>query len=141
MTLEQAQALVAATLRGGRERGLKPLAVVVLDERGALRSASVEDGASLKRFEIAAAKAFGAIALGLGSRALGARAEQQPHFIAAVTHVIGGHLIPVAGGVLIRDTAGRLLGAVGVSGDTSDNDEAVAVAGLTSIGLGAETGA
>lgn len=141
MQLAQAQTIARAALEAARSKSMKPLAVVVLDARAALKAASVEDGTSLKRAEIAHGKAHGALAMGLGSRALGSRAEQQPHFIAAVTHIVGGALVPVAGGVLIRDTGGMLLGAVGISGDTSDNDEAAAVAGIAAAGLVAETGA
>jgi uncharacterized protein GlcG (DUF336 family) len=101
-------------------------------------AAEREDGSSNKRFEIASGKAQGALALGMGSRALMARAEQQPYFIAAATAAVGGSLIPVPGGVLVRDTAGTLLGAVGVSGDTSDNDEAAAAAGIEAAGLHAQ---
>ena len=78
--------------------------------------------------------------MGLGSRTLGTMAAQRPHFVAAVTHAVGGMLIPVAGGVLIRDGAGALLGAVGISGDTSDNDETAAVAGIEAAGLKADPG-
>lgn len=141
MNLVQAQTVITHALKAAREKALKPLAVVVLDARGAVKAASVEDGTSLKRFEVAHGKAHGALAMGMGSRALGVRAEQQPSFIAAVTHIVGGALVPVAGGVLIRDAAGVLLGAVGVSGDSSDNDETVAVAGIAAAGLTAETGA
>jgi uncharacterized protein GlcG (DUF336 family) len=140
MKLEAAQTILAATLAAARDRRLKPLAVVVLDARGSLRAAASEDGTSLKRVEIAHGKAYGAVAMGLGSRALFVRAETQPYFIAAVTHATGGALVPVPGGVLIRDQAGELLGAIGVSGDTSDNDEAVALAGIAAAGLVAETG-
>jgi len=138
--LAAAQKIAAAALAKAREMKLQPLAVVVLDARGALKSASVEDGTSLKRAEIAIGKAHGALALGLGSRALFKRAEQQPYFIAAVSHVVGGSMIPVPGGVLIRDAAGTLLGAVGISGDSSDNDETAAVTGIAAAGLVAETG-
>lgn len=138
--LAVAQKIVAAALAKARELKLQPLAVVVLDSRGALKAASVEDGTSLKRAEIATGKAHGALALGLGSRALFKRAEQQPYFIAAVSHVVGGSLIPVPGGVLIRDGAGHLLGAIGISGDSSDNDETAAVAGISAAGLSADTG-
>lgn len=141
MNLIQAQAIAATSLATAREKAMKPLAVVVLDARGALKAASVEDGTSLKRAEIAHGKAYGALAMGMGSRALFARVEQQPYFLAAVSHVVGGQIIPVPGGVLIRDAAGTLLGAVGVSGDTSDNDEMAAVAAILAAGLRAETGA
>ena len=136
--LQTARTIVAETLAAGRAKGFKPLTVVVLDAGGHLVAAEREDGASNKRFEIASGKAHGALALGLGSRALMARAEQQPYFIAAATAAVGGSLIPVPGGVLVRDDAGSLLGAVGVSGETSDNDETAAMAGIEAAGLRAQ---
>ena len=140
MKLEIAQKMVTAALAAARTRNLKPLAVAVLDARGALKAFAAEDGTSLKRAEIATGKAAGALAMGLGSRTLGTMATDRPHFVAAVTHAVGGLLIPVAGGVLIRDGAGALIGAVGISGDTSDNDEAAAIAGIEAAGFVAETG-
>ena len=137
MKLETAQILVAQTLSAARQRGFKPLAVVVLDERGAIRALAAEDGTSTKRAEIALGKAHGAIAMGMGTREL---AKRPPHFLAAVTHAVGGLLVPVPGGVLVRGSEGELLGAVGVSGETSDNDEAVAVAGIEAVGLSADPG-
>jgi uncharacterized protein GlcG (DUF336 family) len=121
----------------GKE-GLNPLTVVVLDAGGHVVAAERDDGASIKRFEIAFGKAHGALALGVGSRALMSRAEQQPYFIAAATAAIGGALIPVPGGVLIRDKSGTIIGAVGISGDTSDNDEKAAVAAVQAMGLVAQ---
>lgn len=141
MKLEIAQKIVAAALANARTRNFKPLAVAVLDARGALKAFGAEDGTSLRRAEIATGKAHGALAMGLGSRTLGKMAAERPHFVAAVTHAVGGSLIPVAGGVLIRDAGGALLGAVGISGDTSDNDEAAAVAGIEAAGLKADPGA
>ena len=135
LSLTQAQAIVSATLAEARRTGLKPLVVTVLDARGAPKALAAEDGTSLRRAEIAHGKAHGALAMGMGSRALGKRAASDPSFIAAVTHVAGGALVPVAGGVLVRDADGTLLGAVGVSGDTSDNDEAAALAGIGAAGL------
>ena len=140
LKLEAAQTIVAAALKTARERNFKPMAVAVYDGRGALKAFAAEDGTSLRRAEIAMGKAYGALALGVPSRAIGQMASERPHFIAAVTHVVGGPLIPVPGGVLIRD-GGGLLGAIGISGDTSDNDEAAAVAGIEAAGLTAETGA
>lgn len=140
MKLEVAQKIVSATLAAARARKLSPLAVAVLDARGAQKAFAAEDNTSLKRAEIAIGKAHGALAMGLGSRTLFTRAQQQPYFIAAVTHAVGGALIPVPGGVLIKDGAGALLGAVGVSGDTSDNDEAVALAGIEAAGCKADPG-
>jgi uncharacterized protein GlcG (DUF336 family) len=141
MQLEQAQRIVSAALASARAHGFKPLAVVVLDARGALRAAAAEDGASLRRAEVAIGKAHGALAMGLGSRTLFTRAQQQPQFIAAVTHAVGGQLVPVPGGVLINDAAGKLVGAVGISGDTSDNDEIAAMAGIAAAGLKGDPGA
>ena len=139
LTLDQARGIVAAARSHGQEQGLKPLTVVVLDAGGHVLAVEREDGSSTKRFEVAYGKAHGAVSLGMGSRALMARAEQQPYFIAAVTHSVGA-LVPVPGGVLVHDASGDLLGAVGISGDTSDNDEAAAVAGIEAAGLTAQTG-
>ncbi|PRY48960.1 uncharacterized protein GlcG (DUF336 family) [Geodermatophilus tzadiensis] len=136
--LQTARTVIEGARAAARDQDLKPLTVVVLDAGGHVVAAEREDGSSTKRFEIAFGKAHGAIALGLGSRALMARAEQQPYFIAAATAAVGGSLVPVPGGVLVRDGSGTLLGAVGVSGDTSDNDEAAAVAGIEAAGLQAQ---
>lgn len=136
--LQTARTVIEGARAAARDKGFKPLTVVVLDAGGHVVAVEREDGSSTKRFEIAFGKAHGAIALGLGSRALMARAEQQPYFIAAATAAVGGSLIPVPGGVLVRDPSGTLLGAVGVSGDTSDNDEAAAVAGIEAAGLQAQ---
>lgn len=135
LDLETARTIVSAARAHGRGHDFKPLTVVVLDAGGHVVAVEREDGSSTRRFEIAHGKAHGAISLGLGSRALMARAEQQPYFIAAATSAVGGSLVPVPGGVLVRDPAGALLGAVGVSGETSDNDEAAAVAGVEAAGL------
>jgi uncharacterized protein GlcG (DUF336 family) len=141
LKLKAAQRIVKVALETARGKQMKPLAVAVVDARGSLVAFAAEDGTSLKREKIARGKADGAIALGVSSRQIGKMAAERPHFVAAVTHAVGGSLIPVAGGVLIRDGKGQLLGAVGVSGDTSDNDEIAAVAGIVAAGLAAETGA
>lgn len=141
MQLATAETILKGARDYARGAGLKPLAIAVLDSRGAVRAMIAEDGTSLHRGDVATAKAYGGIALGMSSRALGARAEKQAYFIAAATHIVGGKLIPVPGGVLIRDAAGVLLGAIGISGDTSDNDEAACCAGIAAAGLVAETGA
>jgi uncharacterized protein GlcG (DUF336 family) len=141
MKLEIGQKILTAALAAARARNFKPLAVAVLDARGALKALAAEDGTSLRRAEIATGKAHGALAMGLGSRTLGKMAAERPHFVAAVTHAVGGSLIPVAGGVLIRDDSGATLGAVGISGDTSDNDEVAAIAGIEAAGLKADPGA
>jgi uncharacterized protein GlcG (DUF336 family) len=141
MKLADAQRIVAVALGLARQKSFKPLAVVVLDARGALRALAAEDGTSLKRAEIAIGKASGVLAMGVGSRRLAAMAAERPQFLAAATHAVGGSLIPVPGGVLVKDAAGAVVGAVGVSGDTSDNDEIAAVAGIEAAGLTADTGA
>ena len=135
ITLDQARKIVDASLAKGRELGLKPLSVIILDPRGAITAALSEDGVSQLRAKIAHGKANAAIGLGMGSRALMNRAEQQAYFIQAVNGAFGGDMVPVPGGVLIRDPGGALLGAVGISGDTSDNDEAAAIAGIEAAGL------
>jgi uncharacterized protein GlcG (DUF336 family) len=141
LTLEQAQTILATALAHAAEHGFKPLAIAVIDARGAQKAFAAQDGTSLKRGEIALGKAQGAVALGLGSRALHKMAQERPYFIEAATHAVGGLLVPVPGGVLIRAADGELLGAVGISGDTSDNDEAAAIAGIAAAGLEADTGA
>lgn len=138
VTLDTARTIAAAARAHGRSEGLKPLTVIVLDAGGHVVAAEREDGASIGRFEIAVGKAHGALSLGMGSRSIMARAEQQAYFITAVTAAVGGSLIPVPGGVLVRDADGALLGAVGVTGDTSDHDEAAAVAGIEAAGLTAQ---
>ena len=133
--LETAKSVTAGVRAAGREHGLKPLTVVVLDAGGHVVSVEREDGSSNNRFEIAFGKAYGALALGMGSRSLMARAEQQPYFIASAGAAIDGKLIPVPGGVLVRNADGAIIGCVGVSGDSSDNDELAAMAGIKSASL------
>jgi uncharacterized protein GlcG (DUF336 family) len=140
MTLDTARAIIAGARAHGGSAGFQPLTVVVLDAGGHVVAVEREDGSSMKRFEIGFGKAHGALSLGMGSRSIMGRAEQQPFFIAAVTAAVGGALVPVPGGVLVRDSEGVLLGAVGVTGDSSDHDEAAAVAGIESAGLTAEAG-
>jgi uncharacterized protein GlcG (DUF336 family) len=142
LSLSDAQTIIAGALAHAEAEGLKPLCVAVLDARGALKAVATQDGSSLKRAEIAIGKANGAVSLGMGSRALFKRAEQQAYFISAAASVIGGSLVPVPGGVLIKAKGkkGALLGAVGVSGDTSDNDEAAALAGVKAAGLVGDPG-
>src|SRR5580693_2007359 len=135
ISLETARTVTAGVRAAAGERGFKPLTVVVLDAGGHVVSVEREDGASNNRFEIAFGKAYGALALGMGSRSLMARAEQQAYFISAAAAAIGGRLVPVPGGVLVKDEAGTIVGCVGVSGDTSDNDEFAAIAGIMSASL------
>ena len=138
LTLAKAQTIIAAGLAHAREKGFAPMAIAVLDARGTLKAFGAEEGTSLGRPDIAFGKAHGALVMGIGSRTLGARAVERPHFMSAVNAAVGGSLIPVAGGVLVRGTDGSVIGAVGVTGDTSDNDEACALAGLAAAGLKAD---
>ena len=140
LTLDVARKILDACLAKVNELKLKPMAITVLDARGCVKASLAQDGTSLMRGEVAHGKAYGALAMGLGSRALFKRAEEQPFFIDAVNTMARGALIPVPGGVLINDASGSLLGAVGISGDTSDNDEICAVAGIEAAGLKANAG-
>lgn len=140
ITLKQAEAIIAGALSKAASLKLNPICVVVLDGRASLKACVSQDGTSMHRHKIAHGKANGAVALGMGSRALMGRAEQQAYFIDSVGRMLDGDFIPVPGGVLIRDAQGQLLGAVGISGDSSDNDEAACVAGIEAAGLSAETG-
>jgi uncharacterized protein GlcG (DUF336 family) len=138
--LAQAESIIDAALAHGRDLGLPPLTVAVLDNAGRLVAFKREDNSSLLRPEIAQAKAFGALAMGMGSRALAERAASHPAFVQSVTALAGGYLVPVPGGVLLFDASEALLGAVGVSGALPDQDEACAIAGVASCGLRAEPG-
>jgi uncharacterized protein GlcG (DUF336 family) len=139
LTLNIARKILDAALAKAAEKKLKPLVIAILDARGCLKLTAAQDGTSLLRFEVAHAKAYGALAMGMGSRALYQRAQEQSYFIDAVSTLAQGRLVPVPGGVLIQD-GGTLLGAIGVSGDTSDNDEACAIAGIEAAGLKANPG-
>jgi uncharacterized protein GlcG (DUF336 family) len=138
LTLAAAQTIITAALAHARAHKFAPMGVVVLDARGVMKAYAAEDGTALRRADIATGKAYGALAMGVGSRTLGKRAEERPHFIGAVNNAIGGSMIPVPGGVLIRGDDRSIIGAVGVTGDTSDNDEAAALAGLAAAGLTAD---
>jgi uncharacterized protein GlcG (DUF336 family) len=140
ITLRKARTIISKALAKGREAGMKPLAVSVLDAGGHLKAFEREDGASNGRFEIARGKANGALEMGLGSRALYQRAEKQSYFLLAVGRIFENGLVPVPGGVLVRDRKGELIGAVGISGDNSDNDEAAAIAGIEAAGFAADPG-
>ena len=138
LTLAEAQTVIAEALKHARQADFDPLTVVVLDDRGAVKAVGSEDGSSLIRFDIARGKAFSCLAFDLGARAVGAKAQV---FVNAVGQLPGVNMVPVAGGVLMRTSEGTVAGAVGISGDTSDNDEKAAVAGIEAAGLVAETGA
>ena len=139
LTLDTARKILDAAFTKSTELKLKPLVVSILDARGVLKLAAAQDGTSLMRAEIAHGKAYGALAMGMGSRALFQRAQEQAYFISAANALAQGRLVPVPGGVLIQDGT-TLLGAIGISGDTSDNDEACAIAGIEAAGLKANPG-
>jgi uncharacterized protein GlcG (DUF336 family) len=139
INLSRARRIIRATLAKGRELELKPLSVVVLDTGGHVKAFEREDGASPGRFAIAHGKAYGSIMLGIAGTAQMARAESQAYFVEAMNGLYGGKVVPVPGGVLVRDKRGDVVGAVGVTGDTSDNDAAAAQAGIEAAGYVAET--
>ncbi|GAA0901051.1 GlcG/HbpS family heme-binding protein [Pseudonocardia zijingensis] len=141
ITLDQAQTIVRAALQHGTEQGFQPLTVAVLDPGGALVALGRQDGSGYLRPDLATAKAWGLLGMGMNSRALAARAEASPDIYTSLVGLAGGKVVSVPGGVLVRDGEGQLLGAVGISGDASLNDEAAAVAGIEAAGLVAETGA
>lgn len=138
LSLRRARTIIRKALEKGREAEMKPLSVIVLDAGGNVQAFEREDEASPGRFQIAYGKAYGSIMLGMAGTAQMKRAEAQAYFIAAANGAFGGNLIPVPGGVLVRDAKGKILGAVGVTGDTSDNDAIAATAGIEAIGLVAE---
>lgn len=140
LSLADAKNIIEHTLLAQAEQNLKPLAVVVLGQAGTIKACESQDGTSLLRPKVAHGKAYGAISVGLGSRALFERAKHEPFFINAVNSLCDGALVPVPGGVLVRNKSGDLIGAVGVTGDTSDNDELCAVAGIEAAGFIADTG-
>ncbi|MBU3059735.1 GlcG/HbpS family heme-binding protein [Pseudomonas indica] len=140
LTLETALTIAHRALAIGRERRTAPLTVAVLDAGGHLIALQREDGSSLLRPQIAIGKAWGAVALGKGSRLIANDAQQRPAFIGAVNNLADGNLVPAPGGVLVRASGGEVIGAVGISGDTSDIDEQCAVGAVESVGLTADAG-
>jgi uncharacterized protein GlcG (DUF336 family) len=143
LTLRQALTIVESALKKGRETDCAPVAVAVLDDGGHLKAFAREDGAGILRPQIATGKAWGALGMGLGSRAFAKRIAEQPGapaFFNALAAMSGGRVVPVPGGVLIRDASKTVIGAVGISGDTSDKDEACCLAGIAAAGLVGDTG-
>jgi uncharacterized protein GlcG (DUF336 family) len=143
LSLRDATTIVEASLKKARETSCAPLAVAVLDAGGHLKAFAREDGAGIIRPQIAMGKAWGALGMGIGSRALARRVAEQPQqqaFFSALNAMSAGRVVPAPGGVLIRDASGAVIGAVGISGDVSDKDEACALAGIAAAGLAADTG-
>jgi uncharacterized protein GlcG (DUF336 family) len=139
ISANKARTIIRKALAKGEEMGFKPLSVGVLDSGGHVKAFERADGASPGRFGIAHGKAYGSIMLGMAGTAQMARAEQQAYFMAAVNGVYGGAVVPVPGGVLVKDKRGTVMGAVGVTGDTSDNDVVAALAGIAAAGLTGES--
>jgi len=139
LSLKDAQKIIELALQHGRKLDLMPLTAAVLDAGGHTIVLAREDGASNLRPEIAHAKAFGSLSLGIGSRAIFDRAEQQAFFIQSVNALANGALVPSPGGVLIRKN-GLVVGAMGVTGDTGDNDEICAIFAINSTGFDADGG-
>lgn len=138
ISIRKARAIIKGALARGRALELKPLSVVVLDAGGHVVAFERADGASPGRFDIAHGKAYGCVMLGMGGKAIHGRSVTTPGFIQAMNGLFTGHFVPVPGGVLVRDRRGNVLGAVGVTGDSSDNDALAAVAGIEAAGLEAE---
>ncbi len=135
VSLRKARTIIRKTLEKGHEMELKPLSVVVLDSGGHVIAFEREDRAAPGRFAIAHGKAYGSVMLGMAGSAQMQRAEGQAYFMAAVNGVYGGQVIPVPGGILLRDKKGDVIGAIGVTGDTSDNDAVAGLAGIEAAGL------
>lgn len=140
LSLAQASIIVDAALKKGRETNCAPLTVSVLDAGGHLVAFKREDRSGILRFDIAYGKAWGALGMGFGSRTLFERSANTPMFFTALAAASGGRLVPNPGGVLIKDASGEILGAVGISGDTSDKDEVCAIAGVEAANLKADPG-
>ncbi len=138
ITLAKARTIIRKALAHGRAAGMKPLTVVVLDAGGHMIAAEREDGAAPGRVKLAEGKAHGSVLLGMAGTAQRERADAQAYFITALNGLYGGKLVPVPGGVLVRDRRGRVIGAVGITGDTSENDASAAQAGIEAGGFSAE---
>jgi uncharacterized protein GlcG (DUF336 family) len=141
LTLSQASSIVDHALAYARAHDLAPMTIAALDARGCIVALKMEDGCGLMRPEIAAGKAWGALGMGFGTRNLAGRAQSLPQFFGALADLADGRVLPVPGGVLVRDQERRVIGAVGASGDTADNDEAMVPAGIAAVsGLIADPG-
>jgi uncharacterized protein GlcG (DUF336 family) len=135
LTLEQANKIISAALAQSKKQGYKPMAIVVLDDSGHLKSAQREDGASMFRIEVATGKTWAAIGMGAASRVLAQRAKDNPNFYVTLAATANGKFLPQTGAVLIKNAAGEILGAAGASGGTGDEDEAICIAGIEAAGL------
>ena len=138
ISISKARSIIRATFKKGREMELKPLSVVVLDAGGNVKAFEREDGASPGRFQIALGKAYGVVMTGMPGSVLHARAEQQAYFVDALNGAYDGKVVAVPGGILVKDRQGRVIGAIGVTGDTSDNDAEAGMAGIEAANLTGE---
>ena len=137
LTLAQANQIIAGALARSKASGFKPMGVAVLDDAGHLKAFAREDGASMFRFDVAQGKAWGAVGMGASSRTLMQRAKDNPNFFLSLAATAGGKFLPQTGAVLVKDGSGNVLGAVGASGGTGDEDELICIAGVESAGLSA----
>ncbi|HEX3089990.1 MAG TPA: heme-binding protein [Ilumatobacteraceae bacterium] len=135
LTLATANAVIEAALAASARAGYKPMAVVVLDDSGHVVSAQREDGASMFRIDVATGKAWASVAMGASSRVLAERAASNPNFFVSLASTAHGHFLPQTGAVLVKDVAGHIVGSVGASGGTGDEDEEICIAGVTAVGL------
>lgn len=138
LTLDLANAIITGALEHSRDADFKPLTIAVLDAGGHLIALQRQDGSSIMRPHIAIAKASGALGLGVSSRSIGDMAAERPSFIGAAASLAPNGLVPAAGGVIICSEDGETIGAVGITGDTSDNDESCALAGIAGAGFSAK---
>lgn len=137
LTLAQANQIISAALAQSKESGYQPMGIAVLDGSGNLKAFASEDGASMFRFDIARAKAWGAVGMGISSRKLAERAKDNPNFFVSLAATADGKFLPQTGAVVIKDAAGNVIGAVGASGGTGDEDEAICIAGVRAAGFAA----
>ena len=135
LTLQQANQIIAAALAKSKESGYQPMGIAVLDASGNLKAFASEDGASMFRFDVARAKAWGAVGMGVSSRTLAQRAKDNPNFFVSLAATAEGRFLPQTGAVVIKDAAGKVVGAVGASGGTGDEDEAICAAGVAAAGF------
>ena len=135
LTLDTAQSITDVAFEKARSLQLKPLCIAVVDAGGHVITLARQDGASTLRPQIAIGKACGALALGISSRKIGEIAAERPTFVASLNIIAVGGIIPAAGGIILIDANGTTIGAVGVTGDTSDNDELCALSAVSSVGV------
>jgi len=135
LTLAQANTIITAALEKSKASGFKPMGIVVLDAAGDVKAYAREDGASMFRFDVARGKAWGAVGMGASSRALAERAKDNPNFFVSLAATAQGRFLPQTGAVVIKDAEGNVIGAVGASGGTGDEDELICIEGVRAAGF------